>query len=206
MWRLLRWLCTPCPKGYYPVLWNVQISWVRHGLLLTNWGTLVCTSILILNPILTKHCSYCHRQIRAHMHTKKETPIQQELICRGGILQQFLTQKLVTSRWVNCVKAKDPKHSDKCRRQPLEMVYSDLCGPIQVPCRKNKCILTFVNDYSRYCMMFLLKDKRKIHDILKNYVAIVSKQIWKEASRTLVHLNQNRDILRRVNRSKVMLW
>lgn len=41
----------------------------------------------------------------------------------------------------------------------LELVHSDLCGPLLILLGKNKYFAVFVDDYSRYTWVYLLKQK-----------------------------------------------
>ena len=59
-------------------------------------------------------------------------------------------------------------------KEVLELIHTDLCGPINVPSMVgNRYILIFVDDFSRYCVTYLLKDKSEIHNLLRKFVAKV---------------------------------
>lgn len=50
-----------------------------------------------------------------------------------------------------------------------------MCGPITPPSRNdNKYFVTFVDDYSRFVMVFLMKNKNDVYDCFKAYEARVS--------------------------------
>lgn len=47
--------------------------------------------------------------------------------------------------------------------QPLELVHSDLCGPMEnESCSGMKYFITFVDDYTRMVHVYLMKDKVKL--------------------------------------------
>jgi transposase InsO family protein/adenylate kinase family enzyme len=66
---------------------------------------------------------------------------------------------------------KQPFHdstSRACRK--LELIHSDLCGPMHVPSANgNKYIMTFIDDYTRMCWVYLLKDKSQAFETFKNF-------------------------------------
>jgi len=66
---------------------------------------------------------------------------------------------------------KQPFHdstSRACRK--LELIHSDLCGPMPVPSANgNKYIMTFIDDYTRMCWVYLLKDKSQALETFKNF-------------------------------------
>ena len=66
-------------------------------------------------------------------------------------------------------------------RDLLELVHSDVCGPI-TPCSNggNKYYLTFVDDFSRKCWVFMLKHKSEVFGKFKTWKAMVEKQTGKK--------------------------
>jgi hypothetical protein len=65
---------------------------------------------------------------------------------------------------------KQPFHdvtSRECRK--LELIHFDLCGPMHVPSANgNRYIMTFIDDYSWMCWVYLLKEKSQVFEIFKN--------------------------------------
>lgn len=54
----------------------------------------------------------------------------------------------------------------------LGLIHSYLCGPMHVATTNgNKYILTFINDYSRMCWVYLLRDKSKAFYVFKNFIS-----------------------------------
>ncbi|GBN60129.1 Copia protein, partial [Araneus ventricosus] len=68
----------------------------------------------------------------------------------------------------NCVLAKqsaEPIGKGNRRREsaPMRMIHSDLCGPVEpATLSGERYVLTFVDDYSRFCEVYLIKKKSDI--------------------------------------------
>jgi transposase InsO family protein len=60
---------------------------------------------------------------------------------------------------------------------PLQLVQSDLCGPLSSPSFYGcKYFLTFIDDFSRRTWVYFLKLKSKVFDKLLAYTALVEEQ------------------------------
>lgn len=58
--------------------------------------------------------------------------------------------------------------------QRLEIVHSDVCGPFKQPSLNgNKYIVTFIDDYSRYCRVYFIKQKNEVLQKFEEYKAEV---------------------------------
>jgi transposase InsO family protein len=57
--------------------------------------------------------------------------------------------------------------------KPLERVHSDLLGPIQVEAfpGNEKYIISFIDDYSKFTQVYLMKNKSESLDKLKKFIA-----------------------------------
>jgi hypothetical protein len=52
----------------------------------------------------------------------------------------------------------------------LGLIHSDLCGPMPVQfANGNKYLLTFIDDYTRMCWVYLLKEKSQVFATFKNF-------------------------------------
>jgi hypothetical protein len=49
-----------------------------------------------------------------------------------------------------------------CQKAPLELVFSDVWGPAPTLVGKNKFYVSFIDDYSKFTWIFLLKYKFKV--------------------------------------------
>ena len=80
-----------------------------------------------------------------------------------------------------CILGKHHKQSfqnSKFRAtRKLSLIHSDLCGPIPVPTANgNKYILTFIDDYSRMCWVYLLKEKSQVFDVFKKFHLLITNE------------------------------
>lgn len=74
-----------------------------------------------------------------------------------------------------CIKGKlatkSFPRSESTTEKPLEIIHSDLCGPLPITSAGgNRYILTFIDDYSRYTVIKLLKRKNEVMDAVKDYI------------------------------------
>ena len=62
-----------------------------------------------------------------------------------------------------------------CRK--LELIHSDLCGPMPIPSANgNKYLMTFADDYYRMCWVYLLKTKFEAFQTFKKFYAWIENQ------------------------------
>ena len=67
-----------------------------------------------------------------------------------------------------------PKKSSRVTKKPLELVHSDVCGPISVESiGGSRYFITFIDDYSRFVVTYTMKRKDEALDKFKEYVAMV---------------------------------
>ena len=72
------------------------------------------------------------------------------------------------------------KSKDYNSNEVLELVHTDLCGPIEIQSYKgNKYIMLFVDDYSRMMTVMFLKQKLDAFQMFKWYLARVEKETGK---------------------------
>ena len=69
------------------------------------------------------------------------------------------------------------KHASWHTSAPLQLVHSDLCGPLPTVAFSGfKYFLTFIYDYSRRTWVYFLKLKSEVFDMFLAYKALVEKQ------------------------------
>ena len=79
-----------------------------------------------------------------------------------------------------------PKHSENRASRILEIVHTDLCGPMQVDSvGGSRYVLTFTDDYSRYNIVYFLKKKSEVLGKFQEYV----KHVENMSNQSLKHLN-----------------
>lgn len=70
-----------------------------------------------------------------------------------------------------------PKVSESRASRPLQLIHTDVCGPI-TPCYfgKNKYFVLFIDDFSRKTWVYFLKEKSEVLKYFKNFKALVEKE------------------------------
>ena len=126
--------------------------------------------------------------------TKAKAPSLRQWHCRYGHLNFRYINKLAQGNMVEgmsyssgvvkeeceaCARAKMhkipfPKQSTKKTSKPLELIHSDLCGPMNVESiGGSKYVLTFTDDYTRYVTVYFLKSKSEVLSKFEEYVNMV---------------------------------
>ena len=59
---------------------------------------------------------------------------------------------------------------------PLQLIHSDLCGPLSSPFSGGKYFLNFIDDFSRHTWVYFLKIKSEFFDKFLAYKALVEKK------------------------------
>jgi len=97
-----------------------------------------------------------------------------------------------------CFQAKQPRKPfkstmEKKNTKLLELIYSDICEYNNIlTCSDKRYFITFINDSSRYCHVYLLTLKSDIFDKFKMYKAEVENQIERKIKilRSVVNMLQ----------------
>ena len=64
--------------------------------------------------------------------------------------------------------------------EPLQLVHSDVCGPVSVQARGGfEYFVTFIDDYSRYGYVYLMQRKSETFGKFKEFLAEAEKQLGK---------------------------
>ncbi|CAL2246164.1 unnamed protein product [Prunus armeniaca] len=86
-----------------------------------------------------------------------------------------------------CVQAKQTRNSFKPVERNtliLELIHSDMCDSNRSPTRGgNKYFVRFIDDFSRYCHIYLIKTKDEVFDKLKIYISEVENPLEKKIKR-----------------------
>ena len=65
-------------------------------------------------------------------------------------------------------------------KEPLQLVHSDVCGPLRVQARGGyEYFITFIDDYSRYGYVYLMHNKSKTFGKFKEFMVEAEKQLGK---------------------------
>ena len=100
-----------------------------------------------------------------------------ELI-RQNILPQLNFDEFETC--INCLKGKmtnSRNFSSKRSQCILELIHTDICGPfpIETICG-NKYFVTFIDDFSRFCHVFLMTEMSQVLDCFIQFKTEVERQ------------------------------
>ena len=96
-----------------------------------------------------------------------------------------------------CVVGKHAEHNyekGKARRdtQVLGLVHSNLIGPIPTPSYGgSRYVLTFIDDFSRFCWVYFLKLKYEVFESLKVWKALVENRCGKKIK--VFHTNNGKE-------------
>lgn len=77
-----------------------------------------------------------------------------------------------------CVKGKMtrqpfPKQSFNKSKAPLDLIHTDICGPMQVSTPSGKrYVLTFIDDYSGFTIIHLLSTKSEVEQVFKDFISL----------------------------------
>lgn len=73
-----------------------------------------------------------------------------------------------------------PKESSSKSKSVLDLVHTDVCGPMQTKSPSGKrYILTFIDDFSRYTVIYLLREKSEVEDKVKEYIEMAKTKFSK---------------------------
>ena len=81
-----------------------------------------------------------------------------------------------------CILGKHPEHkyervSHEQTSAPLELIHSDIAGPFpHMSMNQAKYVLTFIDDFPKYCWVYFLKLKYEVFDHFKVFKALVENQ------------------------------
>ena len=83
-----------------------------------------------------------------------------------------------------CLEGKITKRPFKTKgyraKEALELVHSDLCGPMSIQARGGfEYFVSFIDDYSRYGYIYLMCRKFECFDKFKEYKADAEKRLGK---------------------------
>ena len=109
-------------------------------------------------------------------------------LVKSGILNSLAFELIPMCE--SCLEGKMPKRPFKAKgyraTKPLELVHTDICGPMRVQARGGyEYFDTFTDDYSRYGFVYLMHQKSKTFDKFREYKAEAEKQLG-------VHIKQLR--------------
>lgn len=112
-----------------------------------------------------------HRRLGHRDPAAIENLINRELAT--GIQISRCSEKITC---IDCIKSKLTRskflENQKRETEPIRLVHSDLCGPMQTTTPSgNRYFLTLIDDYSRFTVVRLLRTKEEAAGAVKDYIA-----------------------------------
>ncbi|TYK18362.1 Retrovirus-related Pol polyprotein from transposon TNT 1-94 [Cucumis melo var. makuwa] len=104
------------------------------------------------------------------------------LLARKNMVKGLPYVKLPDQLCEGCLHGKQsrksfPQESSWRARRPLELVHTDLCGPIKPSSfGKNNYFLLFIDDFSRKTWVYFVKEKSEVFGMFKRFKALVEKE------------------------------
>ena len=66
-------------------------------------------------------------------------------------------------------------------KEPLQLIHSDICGPLEVPSLSRPIyFLTFIDDFSRKSWVYFLKNKSEVFSIFQIFKSFVENEFGKK--------------------------
>ncbi|GKE35438.1 retrovirus-related pol polyprotein from transposon TNT 1-94 [Tanacetum coccineum] len=119
-----------------------------------------------------------HRRL-SHLNFDYINMLSKKDVLIGLPKLKYIKDELCSS----CKVSKAKKSSFKTKVVPsskerLNLLYMDLCGPMQVASIiGKKYILVIVEDYSRYTWTFFLRSKDEIPEVLKDFLTMIQRNL-----------------------------
>ena len=112
-----------------------------------------------------------------HLHPKSMKTIQTHKLVEGIPTKPFQYLSICEG----CIYGKQsrrkfPHHIHQTERA-LQIVHSDLCGPLQIPSiTGNRYFITFIDDFTRFTIIYFMKSKAGAFNAFKTYKALAENQ------------------------------
>jgi hypothetical protein len=106
-------------------------------------------------------------------HISKKT--LEEMVAKGLVQGVDLNEKPPEQLCSACTQGKSTRlpfsESETKSERPLQLIHSDVCGPMEVPSLSGKrYFVTFIDDYSKYTHLYFLDRKSQVLDKFKEFV------------------------------------
>ena len=120
-----------------------------------------------LNQTYIWHLRLCHINLRRYQRLVVDGPLSSLEVEPFPVCESCLEGKMTNRPF----KAKGNR-----AKEVLELVHTDLCGPMNIQARGGyEYFITFIDDYSRYGYIYLLRHKSECFDKFKEYKASTEK-------------------------------
>lgn len=146
----------------------------KNGLYLTQFQSLQTNEQA--NNVSENDLMKWHKKL-AHLNEKDIKMLSSNNLVSG----LDLNKNDVLDNCESCIQGKMsrlpfPKHEGIKSKQLLEIIHTDLCGPMPQPTiGGSRYILTFIDDFSRYCYVYFLQKKSETLEKFKEFKEEVEK-------------------------------
>lgn len=133
---------------------------------------------------IQKHNKNCQHMWHKRFGHRDPEAVKQ-LANNGLAVELKITDCGIRTTCKACIKGKMarksfPRKSESRTSSILDLIHTDLCGPMQTQTPgKKRYILTIIDDYSRYTEVFLLRSKDETAGYIKDYIQKVKTQFDK---------------------------
>lgn len=128
--------------------------------------------------IVNEHKRGCIHNLHRILGHRDPAAIRE--MCSKGLVDGIQLEECgIKQQCEVCLKAKltrlpFPKKSLSKSDRALDLIHTDVCGPMQTISPSGKrYILTLIDDFSRFTMIYLLREKSEVEGKLTEYVALV---------------------------------
>lgn len=118
-----------------------------------------------------------HRRY-AHLSLRNVSLLKQKQLVAGleNISINNTDEKLCEPCVLGKMTRQPFNHKGYRAKRPLELVHSDVCGPVSPTTWDNKnYFVTFIDDYTHFVMVYLIKHKSEVFEQFKNYYNYATK-------------------------------
>ncbi|GKC54478.1 zinc finger, CCHC-type containing protein [Tanacetum coccineum] len=127
--------------------------------------------------------SHCHLR---HTSKKRIEKLQHDGLLDSTDIKSF-------EKCVSCMSGKMAKkpysHQVERAKDLLGLIHTDVCGPFKIMSRQGASyFVTFTDDFSRYCYVYLLKHK---HEVFENF-KVFQKEVENQLGKTIKSLRSDR--------------
>ncbi|UYV73309.1 hypothetical protein LAZ67_10002666 [Cordylochernes scorpioides] len=124
------------------------------------------------NHCRNKNCLMLWHDRLGHRNIESIKKIHNENLARGLSLNNCShSTDCVQCIQGNLTETPFPKKTEYRATETLQLVHSDICGPLPTNSLSGKrYFITFTDDYSRYTKVYLLKGKDEAYEKIKDYV------------------------------------
>ena len=170
---------------------GLEIVFIKHGVKINKQGMTILTAKTLNNSIivslkinLNKTAYNTVSQITNYMlwhqrlghigHSKFTKLKSMQMVDDIDLIHNVKPNNTLCEACIEGKMARLPfghKNKDHVKR-PLFRVHSDVCGPVQTPTLCNeKYYAIFVDDFTHYCVTYLLEHKPELFNVVKDYIA-----------------------------------